>query len=189
MVEFTEEKYKRAKEDLEDLESYIKEFSNFLPLAVCNVNPLGVITDFNKAAKELTGYNSLETIGERLDVFLKQRGKLEKIDEDIKNIDVFSIELILLTKKKKEIPINASISKRKDKNGEYIGFFMAFSDITEIKTLQEELEKKVKTRTKELQGRVEELERFHDLTVGRELAMMELKKEIERLKYVNKSKG
>ena len=54
-------------------------------------------------------------------------------------------------------------------------YFVKFSSL-----LTEEKEK-----TKELQIRVEELERFHCLTVGRELKMVELKKEIERLKNNN----
>jgi HAMP domain-containing protein len=52
----------------------------------------------------------------------------------------------------------------------------------ELRELAESLEEKVKERTKELQGKVEELERFHKLAVGRELKMVELKKEIENLK-------
>lgn len=52
----------------------------------------------------------------------------------------------------------------------------------ELKELAESLEEKVKERTKELQDRVKELEKFHKLTVGRELKMVELKKEIEKLK-------
>ena len=53
------------------------------------------------------------------------------------------------------------------------------------RALEEEkelLDEKVKKRTKELQARIDELERFHRLTVGRELKMIELKKEIKRLK-------
>jgi len=44
------------------------------------------------------------------------------------------------------------------------------------------LEEKVKERTKELQEKVEELEKFHRLAVGRELKMVELKKEIKKLR-------
>lgn len=44
------------------------------------------------------------------------------------------------------------------------------------------LEEKVKERTKELQKRLEELERFNRLVLGRELKMVELKKEIKELK-------
>lgn len=43
------------------------------------------------------------------------------------------------------------------------------------------LEEKVKQRTKELEKRLNELERFHKLAVGRELRMVELKKNIKEL--------
>lgn len=60
----------------------------------------------------------------------------------------------------------------------------------ELKELTESLEEQVKKRTKELQERIEELERFRRLTVGRELKMIELKKEIAQLKAkLNKEKS
>lgn len=52
----------------------------------------------------------------------------------------------------------------------------------ELQELAQSLDEKVKDRTKELQERVEELERFHRLTVGREMKMLELKKENEKLR-------
>lgn len=51
----------------------------------------------------------------------------------------------------------------------------------ELEELAQNLEKRVKERTKELEERIEELEKFHRLTVGRELKMVEMKKEIEKL--------
>jgi len=51
-----------------------------------------------------------------------------------------------------------------------------------LKELTEKLEKEVEERTKELKKRIEELEKFHQLTVGRELKMKELKEEIEKLR-------
>lgn len=59
----------------------------------------------------------------------------------------------------------------------------------EIERLAAELDQKVQERTKKLQERIEELERFHELTVGRELKMKELKKEIEKLKKELKKAG
>jgi len=52
----------------------------------------------------------------------------------------------------------------------------------ELEKLVAQREKVIKERTKELQGRLKELERFYQLTVGRELKMLELKKEIRKLK-------
>jgi methyl-accepting chemotaxis protein len=51
----------------------------------------------------------------------------------------------------------------------------------ELKDLVEQREMVIKERTKELQKKIEELERFHRFVVGRELKMIELKKEIKKL--------
>lgn len=60
----------------------------------------------------------------------------------------------------------------------------------ELKELAESLDEQVKKRTKELQEKIDELERFHRLSVGRELKMIGLKKEIVKLKKeLEKNKG
>jgi len=51
----------------------------------------------------------------------------------------------------------------------------------ELKGLNVNLEERVGERTKQLKERVDELEAFHRVTVGRETKMMELKKEIKEL--------
>jgi len=181
-------KLQTIKEDLEDLELYIRGFSAFLPLAVCTVNPLGVIININKAAENLSGYSSFEIMGRSTASFFLEKDEVRLIEKEIeKNESIQRKELTLVTKKRKKIPVRVFISRRKDKEKNYIGYFLAFLDITEVKALQENLEKKVKERTKELQVRIEELERFHRLTVGRELKMVELKKETQRLKKEIKS--
>lgn len=59
----------------------------------------------------------------------------------------------------------------------------------ELKELTESLDEQVKQRTKELQEKIKELEKFHKLAVGRELKMIELKKEIKELKELLNSKS
>ncbi len=52
----------------------------------------------------------------------------------------------------------------------------------ELKELARGLEEKVEERTKELEKKMEEAERFNKIAIGRELKMIELKKDIEKLK-------
>ncbi len=58
----------------------------------------------------------------------------------------------------------------------------------ELRELIEQREEIIKERTKELQERVNELEKFHRLTVGRELKMVELKRKIKELELKLKEK-
>ncbi|MBU0476561.1 hypothetical protein KKB68_00935 [Patescibacteria group bacterium] len=51
-----------------------------------------------------------------------------------------------------------------------------------LEELAEDLEGQMEKRTEELQTKIKELERFQKMVVGRELKMIELKKEIEELK-------
>ncbi len=52
----------------------------------------------------------------------------------------------------------------------------------ELKELTDVLEEQARERTKELQDKIEELRRFNKLAIGRELKMIALKEEIEKLK-------
>lgn len=177
------EELRKTKEDLESLEVYIKSFSSFLPLAICTVNPLRIIIDVNQAFQKLTHYIAVEIIGEPLEKIFLEKKELEGLLEEVqKKEKIRTKELTLLSKERKETPVSLSVSIRKDEKGNLIGYFLAVFDITEIKKFREELEDKVKKRTKELQEKVEELENFHKLAVGRELKMIALKEEIEKLK-------
>ena len=68
-----------------------------------------------------------------------------------------------------EVLYNASVYR--DVAGNVLGVFAAARDVTEHVQAQ-----------REVVARLAELERFRRLTVGRELKMIELKKEIEYLK-------
>lgn len=83
--------------------------------------------------------------------------------------------------------LNAKIEvKSKDEVGELA---YAFKQMTKnLKKHQENLEKLIVERTKELNKKIDELERYKKLTVDRELKMIELKKENKKLKYELKEK-
>lgn len=182
-----EEDVYQLKQDLRDLKKYLEEILLFLPLPICSVNPLGIVIDANRAFYDLTGYEKGTVIkGEtifRIDVLFKDKKQWKRLEKRILKKEVIkNEEITLITKNNRQVFISLSASFRENEEGVLGGYFLALHDITEIKSLHESLEKKVKERTKELQERVVELERFHKLTVGRELKMLELKKEIARLK-------
>ena len=74
---------------------------------------------------------------------------------------------------------NASVYK--DTRGNVVGVYAAARDVTALKRVEEEL---ADQRRREL-VRLAELEKFQKLTVGRELKMVELKKEVTDLKKEN----
>jgi len=170
-------------EELEELESYIDELSSFLPLPFCIINPSGVILNINQAFFDLTGYNDLEIVGESASRLFQDKKEAEEMEKKILQGGLIKGQaIVLLTKSKKPIDVGVSGSLRKDKEGNIIGYFLAFSDITELKKLQKDLEKKVEERTKQLKEKIDEMERFNRLAVGREIKMVELKQEIENLR-------
>jgi PAS domain S-box-containing protein len=169
-------------QNLEDLENYLKDLWQFLPLPLCYLNPLFVILDANLAFGKFLGYNIEELIGEKVERFFFDKEFFKKIFQGALEKKIINEEGIILAKNGEKKIVKISISCRQDENGEIIGYYLAFLDITRLKELQAELEEKVEERTKELKLKVEELEKFHKLAVGRELKMIELKEEIEKLK-------
>src|SRR5665811_141736 len=82
-----------------------------------------------------------------------------------------------------EVLYNASVYR--DTKGNVLGVFAAARDVTNQMQAQREI---AEQQARELE-RLAELERFQRLTVGRELKMIELKKEIEHLKNLGPANG
>ncbi|MDD4990348.1 MAG: PAS domain-containing protein [Candidatus Pacebacteria bacterium] len=184
------EELRTLREELEDFRFYFEEFSTSLPLPVLSVNPLGFILDTNHAFEVLTGLNKEEILGQLAVNFFPEKEKIENLQGKVlAGKKILGQETIVAPSgSKKNIPVSVFMARRKDRAGNVLGCFICIYDISEFKTLQEGLEEKVRERTKELQERLSELERFHRLTVGRELKMIELKKELrgEQNKTVRK---
>jgi len=184
---FQEKKIEILSQHLENLLSFIENLWQFLPIAVCNISPQGFILDVNRFFEDFSFWSILEIAGRPLSFIFPQKAALEIIGETFKKGLMKDYETFLLTKEKRKIAIALYSQIRKDKEGNIIGFFLALIDIRKSKKFREELSRQVTEKTKELQKKIKELEIFSRLSVGRELKMIELKKEIKKLKELKEN--
>ena len=177
----TEDLLKMTIEDLKDAERYIQELFAFLPLAVCSFNPFGVIMTSNLAFQNLTGYREVDVVGKRIEnLFLNKKDFNNLIKSKIlKEKTNLTRKMMLLTKEGKEMPVNMAISIRRNKEGNFIGYFMALSDITAFEDLRKNLETTVKERTKELEESRTALMNMLEDVEGSRKALMNMLEDVE----------
>ncbi len=149
-----EKNLERIKEDLDDLQRYVDDLTMFLPLAFCTVNPLNLILGVNQSFKTLAGYGEMESIGNSIDFLFVEKSKIAELKEEMPTReDSFRQELTLIKKDKKQIPVSISTLARRDNDGNFLGYFLTITDISETKEFQKKLEEKVSEKTEELEAK------------------------------------
>ena len=139
----------------------------------------GKITDVNEATVKVTGMSRAGLVGTD---FANYFTEPEKAREGYKQVLAkgyvtdYPLTIRHQTGGLTDVLYNATVYK--DVAGNVLGVFAAARDITAQRKAESQV---AEQRNKELE-RIAELERFQRLTVGRELKMIELKKEIEDLK-------
>ncbi len=152
----------------------------------------GKITDVNEATIKVTGIAREKLLGtDFLDYFTEPGKAREGYQEVFAKGFVTDYPLAIRHKGGRVTNVLYNASVYKDASGNVLGVFAAARDVTAQKQAaeysrsllaQKQDEAQVaEQRVKELE-RLADLERFQKLTVGRELKMIELKKEIEELK-------
>ncbi len=171
-------KIKTLTEDISLLETYIQDLFSFTPLPLCFVNPKGMVLEVNPAFVKATGYDEYDVVGENLTLFMEEKNAKEILEKTIKEGLVEREKTKIKKKDERVLPVTVFAKSRKIKGEGVNGAFLSFFDLTEV----EEKEKKVKESNEKLREKVEELEKINKLTIGRELKMIELKEEINKLK-------
>lgn len=149
------------------------------------------VTSFvNPRMADILGYTVEEMLGRHLFSFMDEQGKqiaqanIDRRKQGIQEQHDFEF----IRKDGARIYTSLETGPIYDETGQYAGSIAAVADITqrkkaeeEIRTLNEELEQRVRERTAELYDKNVELERLNRIFVGRELRMIELKERIKVL--------
>jgi PAS domain S-box-containing protein len=159
------------------------------------------ITGFNSSFVAMTGYTpeELRSMKSIRDIVPeKWYPPVDKIIQEQILVNGYSdvFELEYRRKGGTIFPVEARLFLIKNDHGENEGMWGIIRDITErkrmeneVRKMNEQLEEKVLEKTKELQERVSELERFYKATVDRELRMKEMRTKIEELEKKLENKG
>jgi PAS domain S-box-containing protein len=148
------------------------------------ISPEGKITDVNEAMVRATGIPREEIIGTSFSDHFTDPEKAEEIYQQVFT-EGMAVDCPLTLRHRNahetldEVLCNASVYR--DTRGQVIGVFAAARDVTK----QVQAQREIAHQQAQALDRLAELERFQRLTVGRELKMIELKKEIE---YLRKSR-
>lgn len=170
---------KQAEDALRGVSAYNRSLIEASPDPLVTIGPDGKITDVNEATVRVTGIPREELIGTDFSNYFTEPAKARE-----GYLQVFAKGFVTdypLTIRRRDglltaVLYNASVYK--DAQGNVQGMFAAARDVTARRKAEEEL---AEQHRRELE-RLAELEKFQRLTVGRELKMVELKKEIAELR-------
>ena len=169
----------RTEEQLRSASQYARSLIEASLDPLVTINPDGKITDVNEATVKVTGIPREELIGTDFSTYFTEPGKAREGYRQVFAkgfVTDYPLTIRHRGGRLTDVLYNASVYK--DLQGYVLGVFAAARDVTAQKQAELEL---AEQRTRELL-RLAELERFQKLTIGRELKMIELKKEIEELK-------
>jgi PAS domain S-box-containing protein len=173
---------KRAEEALRKAFAYNRSLIEASLDPLVTIGPDGKITDVNEATELVTGRKREELIGTDFsDYFTEPEAARAGYEKVFREGLVRDYALEIRHKDGRMTPVLYNAQVYRDDEGKVIGVFAAARDVTAQKRVEAEL---AVQRKVELE-RLAELEKFQRLTVGRELKMVELKKEIMELKALN----
>ena len=170
---------KQAEERLRFASEYARSLIEASLDPLVTISPDGKITDVNEATVKVTGLARGKLIGTDFSNYFTEPDKARQGYQQVfakGMVTDYPLTIRHVDGRLTDVLYNASVYK--DPRGNVLGVFAAARDVTAQKRAEAQV---ADQRGKELE-RLAELERFQKLTVGRELKMIELKKEIEDLK-------
>ena len=184
---------KKAEEELRYSENRYRSVYEEAPLAFCVWTPDNKLTEWNEQAEKIFGYTKDEAVGKSFfDLIIPENahGVVHEIVKDVLSGKVQqNVVNQNITKEGKMIWCQWTNAAIRNETGDIKYIISMAKDVTEQKEAEEQLEKYrnhleelVRERTKELEHKNAELERFNNLFVGREFRIKELRDEVKELK-------
>ena len=185
--------------DLQSAELFRLVVEQIRDYAIFALDPSGRIITWNRGAELLKRYRAEEIIGQHIECFYteadRQAAKPLQLLKRAREQGRVEDEGWRVRKDGSRFWADVTITALVDEKGSLRGYAKVTRDLTERRQVEEallkgkdELERRVLERTAELneanatlQERLVELEQFHDVVVGRELKLIELENEIQRL--------
>ncbi|MDD5084845.1 MAG: CHASE4 domain-containing protein [Candidatus Omnitrophica bacterium] len=162
----------QSREKLKESEERYRLSSDYIPMHLGAIDKSGKFILWNKYSEKMFGYTQTEVIGKMTpyDLFVLEEGRNNAVRTAMQR-GVYDNEVNLRRKDGSTVLVHLVVVPHKDVNGEIIGLYGFAEDITERKEMETKLRE-----------RLDELERFQRITIGREKRIIELKEEVERLK-------
>jgi PAS domain S-box-containing protein len=136
-LEETNKKLKKNLKEKEELQEYLQNVLENAPNGVVVIDNKGRIKNFNKTAEEITGFKFKQIENANIkDIFPQMQKAKEKKGK------IFFDNCEIRSRSGEEKIINIYISKLKDRKKRKIGNVIAFEDITNIKMLEEQIQRK-----------------------------------------------
>ena len=169
---------RQAEEELRRASQYARSLIEASLDPLVTISPDGKITDVNEATTNVTGRPREQLIGTDFSNYFSEPEKAREGYQQVfakGMVTDYPLTIRHLAGRLTSVLYNAALYR--DDRGNVLGVFAAARDVTGQKRAEEQI---AEQRAKELE-RLAELERFQKLTVGRELKMIELKKQIAEL--------
>lgn len=166
--------YAEYEQALKTLRSFEKALET-MQIGVTITDLKGKILYINPADLEMHGYAGNTLTGKSVKLFAPVDTWKPMSRDRIQAMKRWKRDAMNRKKDGSTFPVHLMSDVVTNEDGEPVGIVTTCEDITDRKHMEEEIKM-----------RVEDLEKFYEMSIGREVKMKELKKEIKRLKAINK---
>lgn len=130
-----------AEQMLLEFEQYIKNIWAFLPTPIAYISPNGVILDSDAMLEQMLHCSKDRLVGRLLEEFVVEKRKIDEVHrETLEKGYVHNYVCDLEADHGPSIPVSISTFARKSQCNEVVGYFAAFTDISDNKRIEDLLQ-------------------------------------------------